>query len=126
MPLSFAPLLAHLHHHTRWRCESHSEAIDRARVRHVDFGVGGAGARGRLYQGSQKKALSSVDGNSLLVIGAGFCLTEAFTSTNASKVIVNLLAGAHYSFVVDLFLLYIFTCALANLIHPGMQGKHEA
>lgn len=68
---------------------------------------------------SQKKALSSVDGNSLLVIGAGFCLTEAFTSTNASKVIVNLLAGAHYSFVVDLFLLYIFTCALANLIHPA-------
>ena len=74
---------------------------------------------------SQEQALKQIEGNALLVIGAGFCITEAIGQTNASEVMEGMVHNIDgikssdylYNFTAYL-ILFMMTSLLANLIHP--------
>ena len=73
---------------------------------------------------SQEQALKQIEGNALLVIGAGFCITEAIYQTNASNAMIGMVHNIDgiksdylYNFTTYL-ILFMMTSLLANLIHP--------
>ena len=73
---------------------------------------------------SQKQALHNIEGNALMVIGAGFCITEAIIKTHASDAAVNFLQSLKLNAddekhpdTLQLLVIFIMTSILANLIH---------